>query len=405
MLNLNDADQALIRQLGPIIPEFMWPEDGTGYDVSATGIRPHPTNSVVGDPHYQSATNFGYAEHQYTFQRGYANTAGLEVVKNSLLSGNAVTISIDSHGFENGLFDPTTGLAVPSAWSKFSAPAATSHQVAVVGFDDDFYHVESPQNPGALIVRNSWNDQWALMQITRLNVEAPGVQDNLSRLRLKLSDVNLPGYYAIPYAYFQAFIAQNLNGSINVYSMNWVGYQAMSAAIESHYQVVSAPFACHTRGPDTTDDALDAWLELTRFANDRAVLADQTQRPGARANAKYDLQRTLEVESQGARAGHLEMGGRFELARLSRNSLTGVDRVKDFYSGAFDSYYCAMTQSDLDGTVKISGNGSVWPKWDIAGTPQFQKGAQAISEDNFSVFSWMKFFDSVGTLTIPQPAN
>ncbi len=291
-LNLNDADQGLLQKIGDFIPEYMWPEDTEGFSPRDTGMRPQPSDSIVWVDGFPRINDFSYQSTFSSFAQGFRNTSDLNGLKQAIASGHAVILSV--HGailmelVEGGVsFNRKTGLLS----SKYSREAAEknihqlsqednfvtgmNHSVAVIGFDDSLYADGTYETPGAIIIRNSWNDSGAIQTVRSSALEEETKE--LKKFRFKLAPVNLPGYYAIPMQYIVDM--QNATngdkkgiGGFTTISMDYVSYNRTYLDFQSRYKTVIAPYACDMKDGWSADLILakrkvDDVMDSLRLAN------------------------------------------------------------------------------------------------------------------------------------------
>ncbi len=348
---INDDDNVLRASMPGIAPHYMWPEDSQGVPGDELGDRPGPSYAANIDPSYPKGSGaFGYKETFYGFERirpnltSYRIPGSLEHLKQLIREKKALTLSMHSYLFSQ--FNNYTGL-LNNSYSKekiehlladYDQPnfeEAIDHSVAVVGFDDSLYKSHDyPAGPGAIIVRNSWNSPSKLRMLTK----EPNEQEKalLEKMRLKVADQNLPGYYAIPYQY----IFDLMNAPSSKYNLKGVGgynwqqinaYQFYStqASLSGRYEIYHVPYICDRR-------------KLKRYAKEiRKELGRLKNSPTEREwFLRGILQDSLDRDTQ--LFSDKGSGEKFQIrwAKLSVNNETGVNRVLDFLDGQYDDYYC-----------------------------------------------------------------
>lgn len=292
-INLSAADRELLAKAGSFVPEYMWPEDSSGYDPRSTGTLPSVSEAAIIDPGFPTVESLGFKQEYFTFQAGLANSRGLEDLKAALVRGDAVTLNIHPMLMDRGSriqWDPRTGmLSRPYRLSDLLASTPEglrnpTHSVAVVGFDDQLYSGRDYAVPGALLVRNSWNDSEELADASMATPLYGQELADLERFRIRLNrSGNLPGYYAIPYQYIVDMESIAFPGGKGVggYKVITLDYDAFFAAYEkfgARYRIYRLPYVCD--GPswfgqgwtaDAAREKIESFGKYWRTAQDDSV--------------------------------------------------------------------------------------------------------------------------------------
>jgi hypothetical protein len=395
MLDLNAADLAFIQKAGPLLPDYMWPEDGEGYDPRGTGVRPHPSEAVVWDPAFPSAASMGFSRSWYTFEPGYSNTSSLDGLKANVAAGNAVVLSLHGDLFQ-GIdprlqWDHVTGfLKQPYSWAtlidalahrKLDAKTGIDHAMMVVGFDDSLYADQGYRVPGALIVRNSWNDSGEVA--AAMAHPAPEQQALLPKMRLKVYSQNLPGFYALPYQYVLDMMA-NRTGGFDVLNLDYAAFAAKYQALSSRYRTVRAPFVCDEalgmyRSSDPARRKVQAFGASFRKLQD-AQLSSADRAEASRVTYQMALN---EVASRTRLSARRPV---FRYALLARHDGLKQNRADDFYAGKFRGYYCGTADDPKAG---------VWPNTANLASPALRDAIDGLSENGSTPLSWYAFLHSL----------
>ncbi len=410
-LDLNAADQAFIKQAGDLIPDYMWPEDGEGFAPARTGFRPHPSEAVAWDSTFNSGANFGFAKNLFVFQQGYTNTGTLDTLKAQIRAGKAVVLQIQSSMFQpvpnKALkWDSATGLLQEPyslqkltqdvrAYGKIAGkPNLTieeelDHVVTVYGFDDSLYANQGYSAAGALIVRNSWNDD-GLIEAS-LRELTPEQQRQVRLMRYKVSGENTPGFYAIPYQYVLDMMkvpAKNGKtgiGSYQVMELNYGLFAERYQLVQKYYDSYVLPYACDEIVVDDYRASEDTRKAVKQVAGDLATYLN-TQLPATdRSQAYRRMQESVGLETQSRKVDQFP-SPRFSFAKLSANRRTGVDHAADFYQGKYASYYCPADA----GTAT-----RVWPYLKHYQSYKFHRALSHLSEGGDAFSNWLEIFKSL----------
>ncbi len=388
MLDLNSADQQLLDRTGEILPEFMWPEDGKGYPEVAS-IRPRPSEAIAFDPDFPHTSAFGFETRTLVMTPGYQNSIDFDTLRKLISSGSALTISIHSvllqPRFSNwkpnhvtGLFEGIYSLdALKKELSGKSPADGLDHSVQIIGYDDQLYRNPEYTVPGALIIRNTWNDDSSNRYVLDpdLNIR---FKREIERFRLKIHSINLPGFYAIPMQYIADLISLKL-AVIKHMTLNFGAYSDAYLRVADRYRIIRAPFACETKNAFDDGDYLPAFAR-TKIAEYRKWLVlwrNRSETPARKREALRNI-RFLSEEASVDLSNRLNRKFIY-YATLPVNLRTGTDRSWDFYSGKFTSYYCDSR-----------GESRLWPSRTIAVEPMFQEALSELSLNASSAKQWNK---------------
>jgi hypothetical protein len=410
---LTAEDEAIVKATPSLIPDFMYPAPDfrTG---NAGGWRPNMSLISSIDTSFASDAATGFEKQIKSFEtqdsgQPYSpkfdgrNTADLI---NAIRAGKAVTLSI--HAQILSLFDHDTGL-LTKRYDHDSFLASLSHRnesseenlidryiedarrssqgwqneqdlplyaseknhaLAVVGYDSEFYRNEYPANPGALIVRNSWNEQ-SFIASSESQYTASQKAGDLERFRYPLyramtggvgTAKNMPGYYALPMQYVQDMInfqwPNSAKRGVGEYYILEVAHpevfiQAYNAA-SAQYTVMRIPFTC------------DKTAGRNKVSNYAFFLEEEPQTASS----------ILATEARG-------LGATFRLAYLPvRNGDKSI--VNRFLNGGFDDYFCKY---DPDQT----GFDQTWPGRYTIDVPEVWSTVEGISSLPNSLLSWSRY--------------
>ena len=393
-LLISDQDKSLLTSSGDFVPEYIWPEDTEGYNPYLTGDRPHAVDAMVWDPQMPTINQYSYSSSYQSFTPGFRNSSNLDGLKQAIDSGKAVVLSVHAHLIMNtnpGVlnFNKKTGLlntkydrsALEKVLSSLSLTFENGihHSVAVVGYDDNLYAGTGLASPGAIIVRNSWNDDQEISASHSPN--SPEDELALKQFRLRLATVNLPGYYAIPYQYIQDIIAAGIGGFVT-YSLDFVSYAQNYIKYQKEYQIIIAPYSCDAKDFFGRDKSLLAKGTIKKLSDDIEIWNSTTSTVAEKEEAGKEVW-SIANQEVGTRNTSFGYTGHFQFAKLARNSRLG-DTVGRFYSGQFNSYYCTGGDSE----------NHVWPDARVASQPSFQTGLEKISANVYSPLNWISFMQN-----------
>ena len=313
-LKYSKADKDILDATGDLLPDYMWPEDGSLIgDASNLGpTRPSISEQAVIDPAY-SANGDGFSRTYFTFTPGFSNHSSVQALRDYVKAGAAVTVAISPDILY--LHDDVTGLLKkPYASSREALlKSEVRHAVSVVGFDDSI---------AAFIARNSWNDSTKIRAIVQSDIET--LKSDLDRMKNKIAPYPLAGYYEIPYAYLNDLAAQG-KGSFHVLKFNQNEFAKRYFDFQRHYKVLTVPFSCDR---SRVIEFLDAYEMLKNGIEHSGSTSKQLKIYRTRLLAL--LQAQISIQSR-----------LFSFAKFAYNTrLPGIDRVAEFYSGKFHDYYC-----------------------------------------------------------------
>jgi hypothetical protein len=360
--NYTAADTNLLNHTGALIPDYMWPEDGGGFDLWSVAVaRPRVSEQAVIDPAFPTAESLGFSEAYFNF-----NPAQIPAMRAAVAEGAAVVLDLPYGILRDNLFDEVTGILIkPYSTAEYaSALDSEIHAVAVVGFDDDLQ---------AWIIRNSWNSPDIVMQ-TSQNTYTSSQLQNLLKMRLKFSARNLPGYYALPYQFVVDMAAKNL-GAWRKFNLNYGAYASAYYQFAGKYRVVLAPYSCDA---DQVHDTLQAYKDGVAQVQ---AASDERQKRYFRG----------QLESLYFAEATRSTGYTFSYAKLVVNDSMGVDRVAQFYDGAFDSYYCGVSRHHTERRQR-------WPKAGFNAVrvrnPRLENAIKTISTTP-GALGWSRWFQSL----------
>ncbi len=392
-LAMNAADNAFVEKAGEVIPEYMWPEDAEGYDPRATNVRPHVSDIAIWDEEMPHTSAFGLSYVFRSFKPNFSNSAPWSELKAVIERGDGVSLSLHEYLLPTNVsrfyWNRSTGLLTsPYNWETLMAAykakgkpqdeLSVDHRVTVVGFDDSLYPNQSP--PGAFIIRNSWND-WA--EVRALD-QIPNEQEKgeLKKMRLKLSPMNLPGYYAVPYQYVIELATHQWSG-FNYWTGNYAAYAQKYEQLAERYQIVHAPYAC-----DLENYYRSPFEEAKKKLSNYAKHLKTTQEPGTSKEEKnLAAFRLYQLALQEAGDHHIPREGTvFQYARLNRHAGKKIDRVAEFYEGKFTDYYC-VRRTDLEKTFP----GNVWPPASFYQKEEFRDALNGMTAPTMPLVKWERF--------------
>ncbi len=371
---IEDEDAAFLERIGPIAPLYMMPEDSEGLRPRQTGVRPKPSRIGIFDENFPSATNLGFGVTYMSMTPGYSNSGNIQHIKNLISQNEAVILSVQGAIMTH--FDASTGM-MDRDFARYNVTERSNHAIAVVGYDDSLY-ASSPEivsTPGAFIVRNSWND-------------ARDIRDTLTDsawregFRSKLSSQNMPGYFALPYAYVEYLTQHRIpNGGYSILSLDYGAYSSAYERAQEHYHTQLAPFICDKEG-EARDD-LDVFGNRV-LAELRTSLATMGRAaPDSREYGEASRTITAILLNHTSHQG-LHQNSRLFFAKLSsHDGHPEIDRVRQFYAGEFDSYYCGYRTNPV--------TAHVWPTANIMTSETLIEAIQHLSIDPTSLLGWGMF--------------
>jgi hypothetical protein len=401
-LHIDRVDEAAMERWGPILPEYMWPEDGTGlydklsskgawvtWDAGARFKLPAVSVAVAHDGQFPAATQFGFQRKYRTFDRGHRHSVSEPIMelKAAVAAQTPVVLTLHRAILEGPFADRYSGLVTYDSLQEVlaqqvegdpEADGSVSHQVAVVGYDDEFYGED-----GAFFVRNSWNSPLHIQ--AALDAERLVSAADLERFQRRMSPgFPAPGFVAIPYRYvldlFQAAVdGDSLDAAFILFDIDYREFYRAYQESDANYEVFAAPFSC--AGATTSTGVEENSLAKRAIAD--WARADALIRSRNAADRNEGRRILREVTTQNA-VGH-RTAADFRIAYLSKTAER--DNLKRFYRGEFDGFYCFPHDNEA------SEIGSVWPSWDVL---RRNRGLLAIIKERFSpliatIVGWDKF--------------
>lgn len=347
-LNGSGADRELLEQNGPVLPDFMWPEDGSLLGETLGGTRPSVSQQAVVDPEFAEANEwkrgFGFKQTNYNF--GSSFTSGnLAHLKKLVRERRPVVLTLNGALFQSRLdaFDKVSGLLKVDYGSvrETLRTDPVNHTVTVVGYDDDLK---------ALIVRNTWNSMSEIAANFDVRSITPEQQAQLAKMKGKMSSLPLPGYFAVPYVYIEDLAAWK-KGGYSVYSFNADSFLETYEYMKKRYSTFAAPFSC---------DRAKVIELLKNFRRHKLVVASATASENERKAARKAIfKMLLDQVSRTSRT--------LQFAKLAYNEqMPQVDRVAEFYSGKFNDAYCGDDAGSMfpkAGDLRVKLTATSHPGW------------------------------------------
>jgi hypothetical protein len=403
-----DTDRSLLQATGEFIPEYMWPEDGEGYNSYSTGLRPHPADAIEWDPDFNKQLNFNFERRTWTFHPGFQNSAEWFFILYSVDRNDPTVISIPSALFQNipgrkPFFNHYTGMMnesysldlVKDQIKANGIMRGTSqnfedgfdHAVAVVGFDSSLYN-----NQGAIIVRNSWNMDKNSNQFMRTPSDEELV--DLKKMRYKISGTNAPGYYAIPYAFLDDLIRYRNRKKdfayFSSFSLNYQLFFQQYTSLQKRYSILKLPFTCdHSvfdvfRESDYSRSVVDNFEQNHQACRSSRIKSERDLACIEVSNVIDPLTSSfLDIESNQKA---------FSFAKVSYRKNADSNQVNSFYSGKLADYYCPASNGS---------KGRLWPYERHTLSEKFKKSITLLSESDDvedSRKGWINFMLSLNAV-------
>lgn len=343
---LTSEDRAYLRRLPHIVPLFMYPEDSQGFMRVKGRIRPPVKDMLVLDDDYpRDPKAFQYKSKSFTFKTKksgkWANYINFSEIKNKIYQRKALTLEVHS-ALLLKYFDDYTGLLNKNySYSDLmknldnetkAKKDRLTHSVAIVGYDDKLYEgSQFVDRPGAIIIANSWNSYVDL----KSTQEPPTSEqkDELNEMRYKVySKRNLPAYYAIPYEYIKDLFeaptdfsgSKKGEGSLQEYSFNYLEFVRKVGELSFNYKTYYVPYSCNRKR-----------FDVIVLRSIRKLFS--SQRPSIEKT--FDAYELATINTKRSELGHSRKRY-FQFAKLPYNKVSGENRLEDFLSGKFNSYYC-----------------------------------------------------------------
>lgn len=397
-LDLQEEDRNLLETIGPIIPDFMFPEDGEGLNTDKTGIRPNPIQIATIPSIWVNAKRLGFSERIYSLtfgQNKYANSADLGTLKALLENGSAITLSLSRDALLCLFLNERTGdleknyrkeevekcLMVPLSEKK------PDHAVAVLGFDDSYY--QHLGGSGALFIRNSYNNNQVISTTDEADQERPKrkLLDVGKFKQQTLLNENHPGYYAIPYEFLRDSFPMNF---FKLIDLDFDAFASMYQKFRPLYQIQYVPFACEAlAGPyqvlSIARNALQHVMELKSSSLDQK-------------NFEETWNKILQEESS-TRSPTDSTEPKFQIAKLSIGPVGPLsleaDRALEFRQNKFSRYYCPPRSRD--GQEYLRG---VWPGATFYS--ELTEVQDRLSESPYSYSAWDEYLKKLIQLGVPN---
>lgn len=423
---LNSSDDAIVKASPNLVPDYMFPA-GDFRGGWTGGKRPAISMMSNIDTTFPSDAAVGFQDDYRSFETQdsgapWGNTSrNVQDIILNLKNNTAMTLSI--HGELLYFFDHTTGLLLQKGAAGYSNqklldaianPARSmalpdedgidisryiedarsaakaereigprlasdvplyiqeiNHSVAIIGYDADFYKDEFPANPGAIFVRNSWNDSNTI-SASESSSTATAKASDLERFKYPLyramsgstgTPRNLVGYYALPIQYVQDLINFQWPNSpklgargYHVYRLNYDTFNSSYNSYMASYTVSKIPFVCGSA----------RYSALNTIGNYLYYLDEEP------ASATALLAR----EARGVDSA-------FRLAQISvKNGDQTI--IRRFLSGGFDDYYCQYSPEST--TFDAS-----WPGLHTIDDPDVWSAVTGVSSLPNSMLSWSKY--------------
>lgn len=396
-LEFKPEDHQLIERIGPILPDYMWPENDQGIDLYATGNRPRISVASVVDPAFISARAMGYSDTYFSFLKKFSNSRTLTDLKNEVTIGKAVTLSLCPELLQYSPFDERTGLVrAPTESFKITeklescrSGGGSNHAVSVTGYDDALYPELTP--PGAFIIRNSWNT-CTLIQNAANASKNQDLGPDLAKFRSKIGPQNLPGFYALPYAFIQAQADANIGG-FRVLDLDYQAFAQQYEALKLNYKVKFVPFACSVVGArQQNTPAFHARNKIQRFSKDMKKLWSTAESLFPSLwDISGEIERLHQValdESSPLCRSHFRKD--FSFATLTSHEALGIDQAKDLYEGKFLGYYCPHTLEP----EAIVGTG-LWPTLKHYEDEKVKEAIRGLSFFPYDAIQWQHYLKAL----------
>ena len=379
-------DKAVFEALGGVVPAYMLPEDSRGLSFNDWGDRETISSTIVNVSNFPSSDTYGFSDTRRPFRWGYNDEFhDFDALKKMLAERKPVTLSLRADVLDD-MDDETGMLKKPYSFEALSAKirarvkgkdtGRTNHRVALVGFDDGLYKDHNyPGGAGAFIIRNS----------NVRNDDLPGIMkpfpggDARFGMRRKISPtLNMPGYYALPYQYVRDLMektwplqSERADGAIGVLTIDYDRFFELYTQHESQYEVLRAPFRCIWS---------KAVAALKTYKKNVALL-EAGQEPQASQARREITEMLKDQRTAGDKAT-------FRTAVLTRARNGSVDRIREFYSGKFNAYYC----EGREGLPMPSA---------VLNSPELLDRLREITADPTGLGPWMRYYDfMVATLKL-----
>ncbi len=370
-VQISSESKELFRRLGPIVPEYMFPETHEGVSIfesalsfmSTPGKWVFPKIESIGAFHEEfNGEQIGFRSEFYGFQKGYRNSSNFEQLLTHVR--NNVMITIDVHGSLFDYFDHFNGtMNELYNWNLF-AKSEIDHELAVVGYDDSLQ---------GIIVRNSWNSKALIDAISKragsLEDEHSGVK--LSNFKIKFGHLDLPGYYLVPYQYFRDLDA-NAKSGYRILTANMESFANQYRLLSPKYRTIKALYTCDR---DNLEFVLSYFKEQMNIME--SLSSSESEKEVARKSIGQMIAKQTKKDS------------RFlNHALLPRQQGDSKDLVKDFYNGALAGYYCGRYQNPGDSKKNF---------WPVIGRDadvsdgKFLEYVDKLTDNDSDILLWIDF--------------
>lgn len=397
-LDLQEEDRNLLEATGPIIPDFMLPEDGEGLNTDKTGIRTNPSRIATIPSIWVNAKRLGFSERIYSLTFGkneYSNSADLGTLKALLENGSAITLSINLQALICLKLKERTG-EVEEIYQKekvekcLNAPLAKTepdHSVAVLGFDDSYY--QHLGGSGALFIRNSHNKNEVISTTDEADQDRPKSKllDVGKFKQQTLLNENHPGYYAIPYEFLRDSFPMNI---FKIIDLDFDAFASMYQKFRPLYQIQYVAFACEAlAGP---------YIVLSSARSALQHVMKLKSSPLDQKEFEETWNEILQEESS-TRSPTDSTEPKFQIAKLSIGPVGPLsleaDRALEFRQNKFSRYYCPPRSRD--GQEYLRG---VWPGAKFYS--ELTEVQDRLSESPYSYSAWDEYLKKLIQLGVPN---
>lgn len=363
-IEINENDRLIIDRYGEILPYYMLPETiNILHDNGQPTKRPNLSELVVVEPRLPHIKEFQFKQESHIVD--------LEKLKMALKQKNAVVLGIHSDILNDRFFNEASGLMRPGAYSadtlrdviqnankKASSKTLRGgrHVVAVVGYDDELQ---------AIIIRNSWNNQRAIEQSNDVGI----ANEAFLQFRSKIWSTNLPGYYALPYAYIREINKiTDSDFKFWVYELDFESYAKRYFELKKDHPIFSIPFLCKSKDEKSK--------HISDFQNAFRILK------------KY----AFGSDDQKFRILLEEISGRniFSIATASSN-------LNNLLFGRYESYYC----DDLSSSDNRK-SGELFPQKHHINIEALNPIFNQLSQNPKSIYLWQKIFAAYAKAVISK---
>ena len=389
-LTYSPEDKALLQKLGGIVPHYFLPDDTAAYLPNETGNRVSLSKMIVVDPTYKP---FNVQQSSLTFFPGYSNSISIQAVKSLVQSNVAVSLAINASILSGQNFNEVTGLLKRDTSLDSYAKEDATHAVAVIGYDDSLYSDYGYQTPGALIIKNSWNNMSRIKLTQMTKVKDYETESALHRMKYKISPREiLPGYYAIPYELIKKIVANKKEVYVRRYDLDYSAFSNQYNLLMPKYKVVAAPFNCRMPSKyveSTKNLTKELIIKFGRVL--KQALFKQAQGQNTKLESDW-LFGIIHKQTDPYALDNFDES-KFSYALLTQNKELNIDRVKDFYEGKFNDYYCSGFPAEIYNTQTY-----IYPNIEHYSNRQFQNVLDELTADTHSIAGWWNFMQTLYNL-------